>query len=80
MLYITSVRPLLENAVPVWDPHLVKDIEGFATKVCMKVWLGVDCKDRLSMLYLTTLETRRTIIKHCFSYKVLNGQAFFPNS
>ena len=32
------------------------------------------------MLNLATLETRQTIIKHCFLYKVLNGQAFFPNS
>ena len=28
MLYTISVRPLLEYAVPVWDPHLVKDIEA----------------------------------------------------
>ena len=41
MLYTTS---LLEYAVPVWDPQLVKDIEAiesvqrFATKVCLKVW------------------------------------------
>jgi len=42
MSYTTSVsvRPLLEYAVPVWDPHLVKDIEAiesvqrFATKLC----------------------------------------------
>jgi len=26
ILYTTSVRPLLEYPVPVWDPHLVKDI------------------------------------------------------
>ena len=25
MLYETQVRPLLEYAVPVWDPYLVKD-------------------------------------------------------
>ena len=86
MLYTTSVRPLLEYAVPVWDPHLVKDIEAiksvqrFTTKVCTKAWQGVDYKDQLSMLNLTTLEARWTILKHCFLYKVLNGQAFFPNS
>ena len=32
------------------------------------------------MLNLTTLETRQTIIKYCFLYKVLNGLAFFPNA
>ena len=27
-LYITQVRPHLEYATPVWDPHLSKDIEA----------------------------------------------------
>ena len=27
-LYISCVRPLLEYAEPVWDPHLVKDIHA----------------------------------------------------
>ena len=76
------MRPLLEYAVPVWDLHLVKDIEAiesvqrFATKVCMKVCLGKDW----IMLNLTTLEAKWTIQKHCFLYKILNGQAFFRNS
>ena len=41
-LYISCVRPLLEHAMPVWDPHLVEDIntmesvQRFATKVCTK--------------------------------------------
>ena len=46
----------------------------------MKAWLGVDYKDWLSMLNLTTLETRWTILKHYLLYKVLNGLAFFLNS
>jgi len=86
MLYTISVRPLLEYAFPVWDPHLVKDIEAlesvkrFTTKVCTKAWLGVDYKDWLGMLNLTTLETRWTFLKHCFLYNVFDGLAFFPNS
>ena len=85
MLYTTSMRPLLEYAVPVWDSHLLKDIKAiesvqrFTTKVRTKAWLGVDYNDRLSMLNLTTLETRRTVLKHCFLYKVLNGLTFLPN-
>ena len=68
------------------DLHLVKDIEAtesvqrFDTKVYMKAWMGVGYKDQLSMLNLTTLETRQTILKHCFLYKVLNGLDFFPKS
>ena len=55
-------------------------MQRFNTKVCTKAWMGVGYKDRLSMLNLTTMETRQTILKHCFLYKVLNGLAFFPNS
>jgi len=32
MLYTTSVRLLLEYAVPVWDPHLVKNFEAVGSK------------------------------------------------
>ena len=38
-LYVTQVRPYLEYAIPIWDPHLSKDIEAiesvqrFASKV-----------------------------------------------
>jgi len=62
------------------DIEAIESMQRFVTKVCMKAWLGVDYKDRLSTLSLTTLETRQTVLKHCFSYKVLNGLAFFPNS
>ena len=56
------MRPLLEYAVPVWDPHLVKDISAlesvqrFATKVCTKAWEDVDYDERLCMLNLPTLK------------------------
>ena len=80
------MRLLLEYAVPVCDLCLVKDVEAtesvqrFDTKVYMKAWMGVGYKEQLSMLNLTTLKTRQTILKHCFLYKVLNGLDFFPNS
>ena len=52
MLYVTHVRPLLEYAVPMWDPYLMNDIEAlevvqrFATKVCTKCWQGPNYKSR----------------------------------
>ena len=45
-LYITMVRPYLEYAAQVWDPHFVKNIEKlekvqtFALRMCLRQW---DC-------------------------------------
>ena len=85
-VYTSSMRPLLEYAVPVWDPHLEKDIaalesvQSFATKVCTKAWEDVNYDERLGMLNLPTLKARRYFLKLCFLYKLLNGLAFMPNS
>ena len=45
-LYIAFVRPHLEYAAPVWDPHLIKHniiellekVQKFTLKVCTKSW------------------------------------------
>ena len=79
-IFFTSfVRPLLEYAVPVWDPHLVKDIaalesvQRFDTKVCTKAWEDVDYDEWLCMLNLLTLKARRHSLKFYVLYKLLNG-------
>ena len=60
-LYVTQVRPHLEYAIPIWDPHLSKDIEAiesvqrFASKVCTKQWCGVNYQDRLKLMNVETL-------------------------
>ena len=85
-LYITQVRPHLEYAIPVWDPHLSKDVDAlesvqrFASKVCTKKWRDVSYEERLKMLNIDTLQSRRSQLKLCYLYKILNGQAYFKNS
>ena len=43
-MYKMLVRPHMEYAAPVWDPHLVKNItkvenvQKFALKMCLKNW------------------------------------------
>ena len=85
-LYVTQVRPHLEYAIPVWDPHLSKDIEAlesvqrFASKVCTKKWCDVSYEDRLKLMNIDTLQSRRLQLKLCYLYKILNGKAYFINS
>ena len=53
-MLLTLIHPHLEYGIPVWDPHLLKDIialeevEKLATKVCVKSWNTLDYQDRAS--------------------------------
>ena len=65
-LYTALIRPVLECAAPVWDPHLAKDInqleniQKIALKVCTKHW-NRNYHNLLQVanlyLYLSTEET-----------------------
>ena len=85
-LYVTQVRPHLEYAIPIWDPHLSKDIEAiesmqrFASKVCTIQWRDVNYKDRLKLMNIETLQSRRQHLKPCYLYKIINRQAHSVNS
>ena len=76
-LYIALVRPHLEYAVPVWDPHLNKNINSiervqrFALKVCTKSW-GSSYDDLLSSTGLPTLSERCKKLKLCVLYQILH--------
>ena len=77
-LYTTLVRPHLEYAVPVWDPHLVKHkdaierVQKFALKVCNKDW-NSSYSDLLTQANLPPLAQRRLELKLSFLYQLVNN-------
>ena len=71
-LFTSLVRPHLEYAAPVWDPHLQRDIqllEGvqtFACRMYTKAWKA-GYEELLSTLQLPSLSNRRLFLKLCTS-------------
>ena len=84
-LYVAFVRPHLEYAVPVWDPHLIKHtellekVQKFALKVCTKSW-NSSYSSLLSQTDLPRLDQRRVQLKLSFLYQLVNNLAFYPNA
>ena len=79
------IRPHLEYASPVWNPHTASDtqklesVQRFATKVCSKNWT-MNYNERLTFLDIPTLEKRRKIFDLCFLHNIINGRANFPDA
>ena len=79
------MRPHLEYAVPVWDPHLTKDINAleavqrFACRVCTKSW-DMSYSDMLQTMNIPRLSERRRLLKMCHLYKIVHGFVDFPNA
>ena len=90
-LYKSLVRPHLEYCVQTWRPHLQKDIdliEGVqrrATKMIPNL-KNKSYEERLNILNLTTLETRRLrgdlieVFKICKGFDSLEPSLFFKFS
>ena len=82
-LYSVLIRPHLEYAAPIWDPHLIKDttklenVQKFALKMCLKKW-DVGYQELLDLSQLPTLENRRLYLKLCTLYKIIHGYFYFP--
>ena len=77
LLYVSLIRPHLEYAVPVWNPYLKKDIEKLedvqhrATRLVPSI-KKISYEERIKILKLTTLETRRKRGDLIEFYKILN--------
>jgi len=84
-LYLSYVRPHLEYAAMVWDPHqlgLIKSLEKvqkFALRMATRNW-NLDYDSLLGACDIQTLQTRRHNLKLCFLFQVVNGHLSFPNA
>ena len=79
-LYLTLVRPHLEYASQVWDPHLIKDckqledVQKFACKVSLKSWSTI-YDEMLGTLSIPTLGQRRKALRLCLMHKLVEPEA-----
>ena len=77
-LYLSFVRPHLEYAVPVWDPHCsnhvqtLERVQKFALKMCYKAWKD-DYDSLLTRSGLQSLNERRKYLKLCYLYQIIHG-------
>ena len=84
-MYTTVVRPLLEYAAPVWDPHqqslkaALERVQKLAIRMCAKDW-SASYYDLLSDFNLPTLNERRKLLKLSFFYQIQNGHFHCPSS
>jgi len=83
VLYTTFLRPHLEYACQVWDPHLLKDIEAlegvqkFALRACCKNWT-TPYDTLLTQFDIPSLQSRRRYFKLCLLFKIINKLVDFP--
>ena len=84
-IYLALVRPHLEYAAPVWDPHTsenilcLEDVQKFALRMCSKNWRW-SYDYLLDMASIPSLRDRRTLLKLMTLYKVVHGEFYFhPN-
>ena len=80
LLYNSLVRPLLEYAVPVWNPYLVKDIHAIenvqrrASRLALRQKRGdMPYEERCNILNWPLLSTRRTYFSLVECYKIVFG-------
>ena len=82
-LYTSLVRPHLEYAASLWDPHTQKDIQllestqRFALKLITHNW-DHNYQELLALSDLPTLSSRRLHTKLSQLYRIIHGLCHFP--
>ena len=85
-LYVSLVRPHMEYAASVWNPHLQRDIQqlenvqkfGLRVILCTKLWQS-DYSELLELTGVPSLANRRLYSCLCCVYKIINNLCFFPS-
>ena len=84
-LYLSYVRPHLEYAAAVWDPHqrslinTLERVQKFALKVSTRDW-NADYDTLIRTCNIPTLEERRQLLKLSILYQIINGQLVIPGA
>ena len=84
-LYLSLVRPHLEYASQVWDPHLAKDrnalekVQKFACKLATSKW-NSSYEELLDLTDLKPLQDRRLESKLGLLFKMVHNLCFFPDN
>ena len=82
-LYLSLIRPHLEYACPVWDPHtmkdkvLLEDVQKFALRMATKQW-DSGYQELLDIMNVPSLADRRLQLKLALLYKIVHGMCYFP--
>ena len=81
--YITFIRPILEYASNVWNPHLLKHVNAlervqrhFTKRIT--VLCNLSYGERLACLELDTLECRRLKVNLTLYYKIMHNLTPWP--
>ena len=83
-LYLSLIRPHLEYACPVWDPHtmkdkvLLEDVQKFAFRMATKQW-DSGYQDLLDIMNVLSLADRRLQLRLSLLYKIVHGMCYFPS-
>ena len=84
-LYTAVIRPQLEYAAEVWDPHLQKNVELLenvqkqALRMCSRQW-DLTYRALLEQFHLPNLANRRVHLKLCILFKNCPWFIVFPIS
>ena len=87
MCYKSMVRPILEYASSVWDPHTtvnirrLESVQRRAARFCLNDFsCYTSVTSMLSTLNLPSLQSRRKTAKLITLYKIINGDLHIPSN